>query len=442
MSFAAARAYLQGTINETVSRHLPQRLERMHALLRELGNPQEQYPTLHVGGTSGKGSTATMLAAALTQSGKRTGLHTKPHLSAMTERLRIDGVAVSEERFAQLLHDIRPAIERVAEEHGRATYYETLLALSFVYFAQERVDAAVVEVGLGGTLDGTNVLHPQVSVITNIGLDHTEILGDTLEDIALDKAGIAKRGVPLVSDVADAGPREQIERICAQVGAPFLSVPDLVQIEALPSQPYGQHFVVETPGGRYDLSLPVLGRFQQRNAATALLALEQLKPDLRPSRDDAANAMSRLVIPGRMEFFPSHPAVVFDIAHNPDKMRNLVDALLETFAERRFVAVVAIGDAKDAKGILTQLARLPASFTFTSFEAVGRSAIAPSRLASIMEEFGTWGRAVNDAVEAFSIARRNASANDVVLVTGSTYVVGTLRDWWLANVSPASTEAT
>jgi len=443
MSFAAAKAYLQGTINETVSRHQPQRLERMRALLRALGDPQETYPTLHVGGTSGKGSTSTMLAATLSQSGKRTGLHTKPHIMSLTERMRVDGIAISEDDFATLLSEIKPAIESVVPEYGRPTYYETILALAFYYFAQMKVDVAVIEVGIGGMLDGTNVLrHPQVSVITNIGLDHMDVLGNTLEDIALDKAGIARRGVTLVSDVAEAGPREQIERICAQVGAPFLSVRDLVQIESQPGEPYGQSFTIRTPKDTYELSLPILGRFQQRNAATAILALEQLKDDLRPSRADIEMAMSRLVIPGRMEFFPSHPSVIFDIAHNDDKARNLVDALLETFPDRRFVAIVAIGETKNAKHILEQFTRLPASFIFTSFEATGRTAISPTRLASLIQEYGAWGRAVNDPVEAFSIARRNAAADEIVLVTGSTYVVGTLRDWWSANVAAHSTSQT
>lgn len=434
MSFAAAQRYLLGTIDEIASGRR-QQLGRMRALLRELDNPQDRYPTLHVGGTSGKGSTATMLAASLSASGKRTGLHTKPHLSSMTERMRIDGVAISENDFAVLLNEIRSAIDVVTPEFGRATYYETLLVLSFVYFARAEVDVAVFEVGLGGTQDGTNVLHPRVSVITNIGLDHTEVLGNTLEEIARDKAGIAKPGVPLVSDVADAGARKEIERGCAVAGAPFLPVRDLVRIDARSGERYGQTFVLTTPAARYELSLPVLGAFQQRNAATAVLALEQLDPELRPTREQIELAMSRLVIPGRMEFFPSHPSVVFDIAHNPDKARGLVDALLQTFPAKRFTAVVAIGESKDAKRVLEQLARLPASFIFTSFEATGRTAIKPARLASILEEFGLSGRAVIDPVEAFSIARRNAAADDVVLVTGSTYVVGTLRDWWFVNLA-------
>lgn len=436
--FAAAQAYLLGTINETASRKLPNRLARMRAFLHELGDPQTAYPTMHVGGTSGKGSTSTMLAAALTQSGKRCGLHTKPHLSSVVERSRIDGLAIDEERFAATLTEMMPAIERVAYEFGRPTYYETLLALAFYYFAQEKVDVAVVEVGIGGKLDGTNVLEPLVSVITNIGSDHTEILGPTLEDIARDKVGIARRGVPLISDVGVPGPRAVIERGCAEAGAPFLSVRDLVTLEARPSEPYGQAFSVATPEDRYELALPVLGRFQQRNAATAILALEQLPAELRPSRREIEDAFALLVIPGRMEFFPSHPSVIFDIAHNPDKARELANALAETFPDRRFSFVVAVGDSKDAPNILESLAKLPGTFIFTAFEAAGRTAIKPQRLASLAGDFGVWGRAITDPVEAFSIARRSAENSGIVVVTGSTFVVSTLRNWWLSNVHSAS----
>jgi dihydrofolate synthase/folylpolyglutamate synthase len=438
MTFAAAQAYLVGTINETASRRLPNRLSRMRAFLHELGDPQSAYRTVHVGGTSGKGSTATMIAAALSAHGQRTGLHTKPHISSVTERMRVNGIAVSEERFAAILDEIMPAIDRVAYEFGRPTYYETLLAMTFLYFAQERVDVAVIEVGIGGKLDGTNVLEPVTSVITNIGLDHTDVLGPTLESIAEDKAGIAKPGVPLVSDVADSGPRAVIERACERAGASFRSVRDLVTIEARPSEPYGQTFVVQTPAERYELSLPILGRFQQRNAATAILALEQLPDDLRPARAEIENSFATLVIPGRMEFFPSHPSVIFDIAHNADKAKELANALVETFPERRFSFVIAISESKDSPLILAPFVKLPAAFTFTSFEAVGRAAIRPQRLASIAGDLQVWGRAIADPVEAFAVARRNADASDVVVVTGSTFVVATLRDWWVSNVQSAS----
>ena len=437
MNYEEASNYLRRTINESASRRQPNRLERMRLLLRELGDPQNAYPTIHVGGTSGKGSTATMIAAALGAAGLRAGLHTKPHLSSMTERARIDGNPIPEDAFGELLSEMMPAIERTTAEEGRPSYYETLLALAFSYFAREAVDAGVIEVGIGGRLDGTNVLVPEVAVITNVGLDHTEILGDTKEEIALDKAGIAKPGVPLVSDASGAA-RDVIAGVCREVGAPFFATRDLVKIEARSGEPYGQSFVATTERGAYDLALPVLGSFQRRNAATAIAALEKLRDGLRPSIEAVERGFARLVIPGRMEFFPAFPSVVFDVAHNADKARGLADALLETFPEKRFVFVVAIGESKDAAGVLEPWLELPASFVFTSFETQGRTAVRPFTLVNVAQNVGRPARAIVDPVEALSVARRNADGSNVVVVTGSTFVVGQLRDWWLANVGERS----
>jgi dihydrofolate synthase/folylpolyglutamate synthase len=435
VNFASAQSYLLGLINEHASRRAPNRLDRIRAFVAALGEPQLKYPTLHVAGTSGKGSTATMLAAALQASGKRVGLHTKPHLVSATERIRIDGTAISEDLFGELLEEMMPAIDRVATEHGSPSYYEVLLALAFVAFARAEVDAAVIEAGIGGRLDGTNVLQPRVSIITNVSLDHTEILGDTTAAIARDKAGIAKRGIPLVSNVRDPDARREIEAACALAGAPFISVADEVTVEPRSGERYGQSFDVVTPVDRYKLSLPVLGAFQQENAATAIRALELLADDLRPSRAQIEAGFARLVIPGRMEFFPSHPGVVFDVAHNPDKTAHLVAALQAAFPDRRFSFVIAIAESKDVAAILQPFAELSATFAFTGFFGIpGRTAIRPQRLASIAEDLGIWGRSIGDPVDAFSIARRNADANDIVVVTGSTFVVARLREWWFANV--------
>lgn len=439
MDFQGASTYLLSAINETASRRLPGRLERMQAFLDALGSPQDAYPTMHVGGTSGKGSTATMMASALNAAGKRCGLHTKPHLISMTERMKIDGTAISEEEFADILSEMLSAIDRVTPEHGRPTYYETLLAMSFMYFARQKVDIAVIEVGIGGTFDGTNVLRPLVAAITNVGLDHVEILGDTIEAIAFDKAGIAKEGVPLVS-AAQEPARSIIAAQCALRRAPFYSVNDLVSVRPREGQRYGQSFIVQTPSDTYDVSLRILGDFQQRNAATAILALEMLPENLRPAREAIERGLSELVLMGRMEFYPSHPAVVFDIAHNPAKAQALADALRSTFVDRRFAFVVAVGEGKDAFEMLRIWAELPATFVFTTFEVAGRTVTRPTRLQSMMEQsLGHWGRAVNDSVEALEIARRHADASDVVVVTGSTYIVATLREWWLDNVGSRTT---
>ncbi|MEO6913891.1 MAG: folylpolyglutamate synthase/dihydrofolate synthase family protein [Candidatus Baltobacteraceae bacterium] len=434
MTYEQAQSYLLGAINETVSRRVPYRLDRMRMFLDELGNPQDAYPTIHVGGTSGKGSTSTMIASALRASGKKIGLHTKPHLKSMTERSRINGVAIDEERFAELISEMLAAIDRTAAEFGRPSYYETLLALAFVYFAREQVDLAVIEVGVGGKLDGTNVIVPQVSVITNIGLDHTDILGNTLEEIAADKSGIAKPGIPLVSAVADPGPRSIIAARCAEVGAPFILVQDTSSIEPQPSQRYGQSFALTTPSARYDLALPVLGEFQKMNAATAILALEQLNERLRPSVEEVVRGLSQLMLPGRMEFFPSHPSVVFDVAHNPDKAAHLVASLRTTFADRRFIFIIAVTDTKDAHHVLQAFVNLPASYIFTEFQTPGRTATKPQRLASIAQDLGIWGRAIASPIEALEVARRNSDASDIIVITGSTFVVAELREWWLENV--------
>jgi len=430
-SYAQAQEYLLGTIGESVSPRTSYKLDRMRAFLRELGNPHLAYSTIHIGGTSGKSSTSTMIAAALQAAGRRTGLHTKPHLHSMTERARIDGRPIPNERFGALLQSMMPAIERTVKAHGRPTYYETLLALAFSYFAQERVDVAVIEVGLGGRLDGTNVVEPVVAAITSVGYDHTDVLGSTLEEIALEKAGIAKRGIPLVLAPVPPAAQAAIERHAAEVGAPVVHVAEVVRIAVESADDTSAQVISVRSGvGKYSLRFTALGIFQRTNAATAIAVLEQLGESLRPSREALARGFEELTIPGRMEIVSRNPSVVFDIAHNAEKAESLVASLRERFSGRRVHYVVAIGESKDARGILQILTAVPATFTFTSFDVSGRRAIPPARLAALAESLGSWGRAIVDPIEALTVARRNASIEDVVVVTGSTFVVASLREWY------------
>jgi dihydrofolate synthase / folylpolyglutamate synthase len=431
MDFTAAQSYLVGTINETVSRRMPYRLERMRAFMKELGDPQDRYPTIHIGGTSGKGSTSTIVASIMQAAGKRVALHTKPHLKSMTERARIDGIAISEERFAAILESMMPAIERTAAVAGRPTYYETLLAIAFVYFAEENVDVAVIEVGLGGRLDGTNVINPLVAAITSIGFDHMDVLGETLEDIALEKAGIAKPGVPLIAYVEDEGARRVVFESAERAGAPVVDAAAAATIEDVRLSRDGQSFAVITPHARYDISTPMLGEFQRRNTATAIAVVEGLPPAFRATAQQVESALASLTIPGRMEYHPGHPGVLFDIAHNAEKAEHLVRSLQEHFPDRRFTFVVAIGESKDANEILRQFASLPSRFIFTSFEIAGRTPTKPQRLAAIAESIGSWGRVVQQPVEAMEIARRTSGADEIIVVTGSTFIVAEIRGWWL-----------
>ena len=411
----------------------------MRAFIASARRSALNYPTLHVGGTSGKGSTATMLAAASTRSGKRVGLHTKPHLMSLTERMRVDGIADLGGCFRRpCSRRSIPAIERVAAEHGRPTYYETLLALAFVAFARDE--------GRRGGHRGRHrrnarrherAASPRVAIITNISLDHTEILGDTTATIARDKAGIAKRGVPLVSDVRDPGARARSKRVCAAVGAPFISVRDTV------TDRIAARRTLRSDVRRRDAGCDATS-FRCRcsdvpaaNAATAIRALELLGDDLRPSRAQSKKAMSRLVIPGRMEFFPSHPRVVFDIAHNPDKTRpsrrraarNLPGPSLRRPSSRsakpRMSQAILAAARRACRPRLSSRVRCG----IRAARRLGRT-----RLASIAEDLGIMGprgrRSGRSVLDRAPQRRRRRRG----LVTGSTFVVATLREWWFANV--------
>ncbi len=433
--FSRANAYLLSTISETVSPRTSYKLDRMEAFLRELGDPHRAYPTVHVGGTSGKGSTSTMIAGALRAAGHRTGLHAKPHLHSPAERANVDGAPIGEPQFAQLLGEMMPAIERVAAAYGRPTYYETLLALAFLHFARERVGIAVVEVGLGGRLDGTNVLLPAVAAITSVGFDHTDVLGDTLEAIATEKAGIAKRGVPLVVGAVPPQALAAIERVAAQAGAPVIRASDVAVAGAASFDDEGQQFDVRTPAARYAVRTGVLGSFQRANAATAIAVLERLPAALRPSAGAVAAGFASLAIPGRMELVARHPDVVLDIAHNEEKARHLVAALDERFGARPVHYVVGIGEGKDAVEILRALAGRPGTFRFTGFDQPGRRAIPPATLAEAATRLGIDGAAFDDPRAAFGDALAAAAPGDAVVVTGSTFVVAEVRAWYASTAA-------
>jgi dihydrofolate synthase/folylpolyglutamate synthase len=438
-TFERAQAYLLSTIDETVSRRTSYKLDRMRAFLRELGDPHRAYPTIHVGGTSGKGSTCTMIASVLQAAGKRTGLHTKPHLQTMTERACIDGRPVDPQRFAALLDGMMPAIERITPSHGRPTYYETLLALAYVHFATERVDVAVIEVGLGGRLDGTNLLQPEVTAITSIGYDHTEVLGDTLEAIAREKAGIARAGVPFVVAADAPAALKTLAECAAQAGAPMVRVTDAVSIEPVRTAfGYVRTFVANTRNARYVVNLPVYGLFQVANAATAIVVLEHLGEPLRPDARSIERGLARVAIPGRMEIFPGAPTSVLDIAHNAEKAQHLVDSLRDAFPRRRIHYVVAIGESKNAEQILSTLATPESTFIFTSFTVAGSRARDPHQLVAVAESLGIQATSRLDPVEALERARSNARDDDLVVATGSTFVVAALRERLLQPLSDAT----
>lgn len=439
MDFQNAVRILDRSTGEAISGRYPGRLERMGTLLRILGNPERRFASMHIGGTAGKGSTATMCAAILAEAGYKVGLHTKPHLHSVIERARIGDVPISEQRFGELFEQLASAIEDMrATEWGPPSYFELLVALSFSYFAQEAVDVAVVEVGVGGLLDGTNLITPKVSVITNVGTDHKDVLGDTVEQIARDKAGIIKTGVPVVTAAEQPSVLQIIEDAARDHDAPLTIVQRSAGIESAVSDvSYAQSVRVKTRAQLYEFTLPLIGEFQVTNAATAILACEQIREVFPFTSNDVARALSNLSLPGRTEYYPSRPALLFDVAHNVEKAAALRSAIERHFPNRRLVFVVAIADDKDVAGVIGAWRGLPAQYIFTTFDVSHRKSRHARNLVNIAEGAGMVARAVEDPIEALNLARRVANAPDLVVVTGSTFLVGTLRRWFLENSAVA-----
>jgi dihydrofolate synthase/folylpolyglutamate synthase len=437
MDFTDAKRLLQAATNEGLSRRFPGRLDRMRTFLAACGNPEREFQSIHVGGTAGKGSTATMCAAMLTAAGYKVGLHTKPHLNSVTERARIDGRPVPEERFAELISGMLGAIDSMAStEWGRPSYFELLVALAFRYFAEEHVDVAVVEVGIGGTLDGTNLITPLVSVLTNVGGDHADVLGDTIAEIANDKSGIIKDKIPAVTAADNPEALAVIIGAAERKRAPLTVVQDAARIESITSEdPLVQRTRVTTARQTYAFDLPVLGGFQLLNAATAIVACEQIEAALPLDAAAVTRGLESVALPGRVEYFPGRPSIIFDIAHNTEKAVALRQSIERHFPDRRLTFVCAIAEGKDVPGMMTAWEKLPAQFIFTTFPESHLRPVRPYNLANAAQLHGLAARAVDDPEEALMLALRVAAADDIVVVTGSTYLVGELRKWFLANVA-------
>ncbi|MGW3605689.1 bifunctional folylpolyglutamate synthase/dihydrofolate synthase [Micromonospora sp. NPDC005161] len=335
-------------------------LDRIESLLDLLGSPQRAYPAIHLTGTNGKTSTARMIDSLLRAFGLHTGRYTSPHLETVRERISLDGEPVSEERFAAVYREIRPLAELVdAGSDEPLTYFDMTTALAFATFADAPVDIAVVEVGLGGAEDATNVIQAGVCVITPIGLDHTEWLGDTLQDIALAKAGIIHPGATVIAAAQEEEAARPLLERCAEVGATIAREGAEFGVLSRAIAVGGQVLTLQGLGGTYDdVFIPLHGAHQAQNAAVALAAVEAFlgagttrQLDIEAVREGFATASS----PGRLERVRNAPTVLLDGAHNPHGMAATVTALQEEFAFSKLVAVVGVLADKDAPSLLELL---------------------------------------------------------------------------------------
>ncbi len=405
------------------------KLERMQALVASMGDPQTAYPSIHVAGTKGKGSVCILCASALHEAGYKVGLYTSPHLDDYAERIQVDGQFIPHASLVEMVEAIKPFVAAIPE----LTTFEITTALALMYFKQQKVDTAVIEVGLGGRLDATNVVIPVVSVITSISYDHTQLLGNTLTQIAGEKAGIIKPGVPVVAAPQYEEARQVIERVAHDRGCNFIQVGKDIQFEGVSKGLAGQTFrvwsAVAPQNGALDLSIQLLGLHQAANAATAYAALEIFdKLGLKVNHPAIIAGFSKAFWPGRFEIVQQTPPVILDCAHNRDSALKLRLTLDEYYPGKKVVLVFGASEDKDIEGMFTEL--MPVVKELIAVKSFHPRAIDPDKLVNLAHSFGHPVACIEDVSQAVEKALHLIGDNDLMLVTGSIFVVAEARKYW------------
>jgi dihydrofolate synthase / folylpolyglutamate synthase len=408
-------------------------LDRMFALMEELGNPQNRYPIIHVAGTKGKGSVSALCASALQAAGYKTGLYTSPHLWDYTERIQINGKPISHEQLIELVKEVKPAVAKIP----KLTTFEITTALGLLAFAKNDVTAAVIEVGLGGRLDATNIVLPKISVITSISYDHTAVLGNTLAEIAGEKAGIIEGGVPVVSAPQTDEALEVLERVAKERNCPFILVGKDVKFERLTSSLDGQSLQISALSGTptssvrsrsadVELTIPLLGAHQIENAATAYTALKVSGLEM---EDEAIQrGFSQAKWPARFEVLRRQPPVIIDSAHNRDSARRLRETLDEYFPKTSVILIFCALEDKDIIGMLEELK--PRLECVVATQADHPRAPDAEWIAEQVEKVGILVEAVTPAAKALERALELAGEQKIVLSAGSVAFAAEISTAW------------
>lgn len=420
---------------EAVTARAHMRMQRLREFLAQVGDPHIGRPVVHVGGTSGKGSTSTIIAAMLTAAGYKTGLHTSPYLQTPAEKLQVDGRLIGPEAYADLVDEFFRAHDAwMADGHPPLTYGEAFNVLMWMYFRKEDVDFGVVEVGAGGRFDLTNILEPTLSVITSVGIDHTATLGHTIAEIAWHKAGIIKAGKPAVSGVPDIEAQVIIRAEAESIGAPLLQLNLQGEIRQIETDETGTRWIESSTGARH--SMRMSGSFQARNGQLAIAAMRVLREHGFDIGDEAiATGLGRARIPGRAELIEDVVPVLLDGAHNAEKVAAFaadVPHLLPGNRGRRIV-VAGLLEAKQGDAMITSLVPVMDMLIATSPQVLAKDAMVTSEIEEYARQAGFAGEVLlqPDPLDAIQQALDMAvPGEDVVIVTGSLYLVGNVRERW------------
>lgn len=450
-TYDAAIAFLYGRINyERVDSQAYStsdfKLDRMRSLLTLLGNPQDRIPAVHVAGTKGKGSTCSMIAAVLAAAGRRVGLYISPHISVFEERMTVNGRSPSPQQLVDLVNRLIPAVTEMDGMPGQMqpTYFELATAIAWLYFLDCEVDLAVLETGLGGRLDSTNICNPKVCVITNISRDHTHILGSTIRQIAWEKAGIIKAGVPVICGVSHPDALGLIEQICRERNAPLIllgrdvhvsnqrvaQANDSDFVEAIPRAHVNVRIDIQAGDAQWrGVPVALRGAHQISNTAMAIAAIGQLRQQGEQISDQSIGlGLTRVDWPARVEVVSTRPVVVIDAAHNWESARALVATLRADFAPRRSILIFAATRDKDVAGLLRLLVPCFETVIFTKYLDNPRSVPADELKAMIHSISNRPVHVAETPLAAWQFARRLAGPDDLIAITGSFFLVAELRD--------------
>jgi dihydrofolate synthase/folylpolyglutamate synthase len=417
-------------------------LENITVLLERLGRPDRAYPTVHIAGTNGKGSTAAFVEAILRDAGFRTGLNTSPHLERINERFRINGEEISEERFAETFTGIQHVVEDLLAEgklRAHPTYFECVTAIAFEAFAQDRVEFGVIEVGLGGRLDATNAITPVVSVITRIDFDHENFLGHSLAEIAGEKAGILKYRVPAVSAPQLREVQEIVRARAAELQCPLVVTSEAFRIdrEEIVNGCVNATVAEISSGEQFALSPRLPGRFQLQNALNAVAVAQVLRGrNFRVTHENIERGIAEAIWPGRLEKLQSSPDIYLDGAHNPSAARELARFLQENFAGRRVILIFGAMRDKAVDEVTGTLFPHASEVIFT--QPNSPRAVSAEQLAQMAGHHADRFTVIRDAESALDAALEKAQPADAIFVTGSLYLVGQLRHAWKTRAKVAS----